>query len=211
MKISTVLKFVLLTMFFQSATAQLKSQTLVAGAGGGVNFSDTVGYSFTVGQSSLRVSALGVYDTLSDGLLFANTVGIWTNAGALIGSVTIPAGTGATLTNNFRWSSVSPFDLISGQTYRIGAFSSTEVRFSGQVPSGGANPTFTTSGDITLIGVVRNNDFSFAFPSESGNAGQAVIGGNAMYSAIPEPSTYAALFGLTALGFAAYRRKNNSV
>ena len=30
-------------------------------------------------------------------------------------------------------------------------------------------------------------------------------------SAIPEPSTYAAIFSLTALGFAAYRRKKNSV
>jgi hypothetical protein len=29
-------------------------------------------------------------------------------------------------------------------------------------------------------------------------------------SAVPEPSTYAAIFGLTALGFAAYRRKKNS-
>ena len=29
-------------------------------------------------------------------------------------------------------------------------------------------------------------------------------------SAVPEPSTYAAIFGLTALGFAVYRRKKTS-
>ena len=30
-------------------------------------------------------------------------------------------------------------------------------------------------------------------------------------SAVPEPSTYAAIFGVVALGFAAYRRRKNSV
>lgn len=207
---NTVLKHLLLSMLLPLVASQLRSQTLVTSPSNGSSgiFHDSIGYSFTVGASSLRVSALGVYDAGLDGLDTSNTVGLWTEGGTLLRSAVFAAGTGATLSSNFRWTSVTPFDLISGQTYRIGVFSLFgEYRYSGFVPSGG----FTISGDVTLIGAVRSNDFSLpAFPNSSPLPGQVVIGANATYSAIPEASTYAAIFGLTVLGFAWYQRRNTT-
>ena len=189
-----------------ASTAGTNAQTLVTSPTTGSSgvFYDTIGYSFTVGAAPLRVTALGVYDSGGDGLASANTVGLWTESGTLLGSVTFSAGTGATLTSNFRWISVTPFDLVSGQTYRIGAFSlNGEDRYSGFVPSG----QFTIIGDVTLNGTVRSSDYSaFAYPASTPSSGQAVIGPNAEYSAIPEPATSALLAGAAALGLALLRR-----
>ena len=209
----------LVTALLLSVTPDAKSQALITtpSSGSSGTFRDTIGFSFTVGGSALRVSALGVYDNSADGvgLASSNTVGLWTNTGTLLGSATFSAGTGATLTNNYRWISVTPFDLVSGATYRIGAFSfNGESGYSINLPSNG----FSTSGDITLTGAVRSNDFSsFAFPAagpDTNNPNNLVVRGNAMYSVVtpvPEPATYAAIFGLVALGFAAYRRHRKLV
>ncbi len=214
-KSSTLRCFVVLALL-PLVAPHLKSQALFTSpsSGSSGSISNTFGFAFTVGQSSLRVSALGVYDENGNGLVNSNTVGIWTDSGTLLGSATVSAGSGGTLTSNFRYISVTPFDLISGQSYRIGAFSAPFNEETGFInvflPTNG----FAMSGDITLIGQVRSVSYTpaFAFPTDGPFSGQLAVRGNALYSvitAVPEPSTYAAIFGLASLGFAAYRRRKS--
>jgi len=204
-RVGRLISGLLIAMF--GVAAEVDAQTLVTAPVSGTSgmFQDTIGYSFTVGSSSLRVTALSVYDSLGDGLLSSNTVGVWTNSGTLVSSVTFSAGTGAPLVDHFRSLSVTPFDLVSGQTYRIGAFSLYgEDRYSGYVPNG----QFAVTGDVTLVGGVRSSNYTtFAFPSDAPAAGWAVIGPNLEYSAIPEPATSVLLAGAAALGVALLRRK----
>lgn len=194
------------------ARAQTPLVTGNIGGGGADNFADTVGYSFTVGASNIHVTQLGVLDLNSIGLEFANTVGLWTNSGTLLGVATFAAGSdGVTLENGFQWSNVTPFDLISGQTYRIGAFSAgLERRVSLAGASGGnLSSGFFMNNAVTLVGSVRSNDFNdFAFPGQAPFANESVIGPNFRFTAIPEPSTYAAVAGIAALGLVALRRRS---
>lgn len=52
-----------------------------------------------MGSKALTVSALGFHDEGGNGLLTSHEVGIYDLSQTLLGSVTIPAGTGATLAN----------------------------------------------------------------------------------------------------------------
>lgn len=105
-----------------SATAQ--TYYLVSSAGTNTNrdnYTGTVGYRFTV-ATSLDVDGLGFYDSAGDGLARSHDVGLWNNSGTLVTSVTVAAGTGATLANGYRWVTLSPPVLLSGGgTYTIGA------------------------------------------------------------------------------------------
>jgi hypothetical protein len=58
-----------------------------------VNF--TYGYGFQVGATDISVDGLGFYDFGQDGLVTAHNVGLWTNDGALLTSVSVDAGTSA--------------------------------------------------------------------------------------------------------------------
>ena len=54
----------------------------------------TIGWAVDV-TTPVRVTALGVWDEDSNGLLASHAVGLWTGAGTLLASTTVPAGTGA--------------------------------------------------------------------------------------------------------------------
>ena len=194
-----------------SAMLWSQSQPIITASGGHALLRDyTRGYSFTVGSNTLQVSSLGLYDSFNDGFGYVNTVGVWTDTGTLLSTVNFSVGTDAALIGNFRWIPVESFDLLSGQTYRVGWFSFW--------PEYSLNPQYTTitpSADIALIGSVFSSEYlSFAFPQEYsvGGSGQAFVGGNIMYSiaAVPEPATYAAIFGLVVLGCAVWRRRKKS-
>ena len=80
----------------------------------------TIGWEFST-NSAITVTSLGFFDDLQDGLLQSHEVGIF-SAGTLLASAIIPAGTGATLINQFRWVAIAPLGLSAGQTFRIGAY-----------------------------------------------------------------------------------------
>ena len=63
-------------------------------AGPDVNSSFTIGWAVEV-KTPARVTALGVWDEGSNGLEVGTPVGLWTAAGALLASTTVPAGSGA--------------------------------------------------------------------------------------------------------------------
>ncbi|HEU5190425.1 MAG TPA: PEP-CTERM sorting domain-containing protein [Methylomirabilota bacterium] len=63
-------------------------------AGVDVNSSFTIGWAVEV-KTPVRVTALGVWDEGSNGLEVGTPVGLWTAAGTLLASTTVPAGGGA--------------------------------------------------------------------------------------------------------------------
>lgn len=116
---------------------------------------------------------------------------------------------GAILGDSPRYSAVEfqAGDTISSGMINIGVGSAAinflqlgSTNYMGLSLNNGANVgwaqiSYNNDGTLTLY------DFAYnATPSESIAAG-----------AVPEPSTYATLFGLSVLGFAAYRKRNQSV
>lgn len=96
--------------------------------GGGANF--TLGWSFSL-SSSILVTDLGVWDSandfgspVGDGLSESHLVSIWTSSGILVTSATVPAGTSGTLVDDFRYLSIAPTLLVTGD-YVIGAYYQT--------------------------------------------------------------------------------------
>jgi len=93
------------------------------------NFASTLGYEFTP-SSPLWVYSLGFADlpsadvpNVGDGLEQPRFVGLWDSNGLLLASVTVPAGTAASLMDRFRYQDLStPITLAAGQTYILGAY-----------------------------------------------------------------------------------------
>jgi len=80
-----------------------------------------LGTSFST-SSPFTVYKLGFYDSGSPGLNYSHDVGLWNASGALLGQVTIAAGTTAPLEDGFRWANLSsPVLLSTGTTYVLGA------------------------------------------------------------------------------------------
>jgi hypothetical protein len=83
------------------------------------NISQTLGWAFQL-SSSFTVNELGWYDQGGDGLSRSHPIGIWDlNSQALIVTVTVPAGTAATLDGGYRMVSIPNTILAMGQ-YVIG-------------------------------------------------------------------------------------------
>jgi len=188
------------------------------------DYAGTVGVTFVVGASDLSVSAVGVYDgpnsaaansagTFGDGLFESHQVGIFDSAGTLLTpGVTIPAGTGATLINDFRYITLAtPVTLLTGQSYTI----------AGQVPTAGgpSSDVFRDDGPGGFqfgSGFVRNNSRAYTGPPtnqsfEDGvfqapnSDGAGYAGANFEYTVVPEPTTVA-LSLLSGLGMLVLRR-----
>jgi len=87
------------------------------------NYSGTIGCKFRVGSSNVVVSHLGVFDINDDGLIVAHQAGLFDSnltSPTLLGSVVVPSGTSAYLTNGFRWMPLDPpVLLISNMTYVV--------------------------------------------------------------------------------------------
>jgi hypothetical protein len=104
------------------ARADLIAVTGVAGGSvfGSFNGSDqTIGWTFST-ATDITVTELGFFDqTPADPLSQTHEVGIWDASGTLLASITV--GTNDPLDGSFRYHTITPFDLVSGITYFIGA------------------------------------------------------------------------------------------
>jgi len=172
------------------ALEPLCAATLLSGPGAGFNTqtsTGTDGYGFTVGSSSLLVTALGIWDSLEptpNGLDEAHDVSIWTTDGVLLGRVNVPSGTAGALDGQFRYASLSaPLILAAGQTYVLGAYYPTSLDwFRGNSASQG---DAILSSSATFGGSWSGPGTGFPF-RDSGDV--MWVGPNLEFIIVPEPS-----------------------
>jgi hypothetical protein len=164
----------------------------------------TLGYAFTV-SSPVTVTNLGLFDFGNDGLNTSHAVTIWTSTGTQLVQTTIPAGTGPTLTDGFRYVSIGPFLLVPG-TYTIGGFYGGDTDFSLEAAS-----SITGASGLSYLG--SRSAFGFTFPSGDAIAVlNSYFGPNFQFITgvgvpTPDPGSTVSLLGFALLGLAAVRRK----
>jgi Domain of unknown function (DUF4082) len=151
--------------------------------------SRTLGFDFTVGSTSLLVTALGLWDENQDGFNNSHSVGLWDNAGNLLGSVVLSSGTTDPLLGQFRYVTLTtPVTLLAGMTYVLGG--SYLGGDADHVKSTDATNPATFDPAVTP-GTIRFSagGSGFAFPDSSGISGP-ILGPNAEFSfasgAVPE-------------------------
>ena len=167
------------------------------------------GIEFTVGDSDMSVTALGFTDAGLDGLISSHEVGIW-NVGAdngrldkeLIASVTVPLGTGTTISGGYRYVDLgTPVTLKSGEVYQLGANCGA-----------GDGDKYRTTGIHSLDSAVTHTAGAEPYRENQGfgymtNKYDAILKNtvaNAEFTLVPEPATMALLaFG----GLGLLRRK----
>jgi hypothetical protein len=171
-----------------------------------------LGWSFSV-DTSLTVKELGVWDADGDGFGQSHRVGIWTEAGSLLGSALVQAGTATPAQGPgvagglFRFAPVSDIVLDVGESYIIGAHFNGDDEFiydaAGMSTASEVNFVETRFGDPGSAFSFPNSNFVLSgHPELVGRLG--LVGPNFTY--VPEPST-AVLFGFGLIGLATSRRR----
>lgn len=89
--------------------------------GGGTlgNFVNPTGFAF-VPQFNITVNQLGVWDSDSDGLASAHTVGLFDSVThASLTTALVPSGTAAPIIDGSRFVNITPIQLLAGTSYYI--------------------------------------------------------------------------------------------
>ena len=178
---------------YNATTGAVVNASLVSGLGRA--------YGILVSGSNMFVSSLGVSNNVE-------TIGEYTTSGttvnaSLVSGLTLNAGNpalamlGSNLLIGNASGTIGEYDATTGTTVNASLVSEPGGLYSFTVFGGNLFVTtssntidvFTTSGAVVATALVSGL-----------NDPQGIL-------AIPEPSTYAALFGLATLGFAAYRRR----
>ena len=148
----------------------------------------THGWEFTVTED-LAVVGLGVFDLDEDGFYLSHEIGIW-EAGELLFSTTIPAGTEGVLIDQFRYVETDPFWLTAGDTYVIG-----NTTVGDQFVGNNNLATISTLSSITYERtLISPSDSGFSLPTSEQEF--YLLGPN--FLVIPEPMTLV-MVGLGAL------------
>jgi hypothetical protein len=196
----------LLLSFSSLAKADTVALTSVTGGNLATSGSDQLyGWIFTV-NAPLTVTSLGVFDLGGDGLAISHDVGIFNETTeALLGSTTVPAGTGGTLIDGFRFESVSPFSLIQGDSYVIVM----------TMPNGNTDfqnievTSETTASQITYVNSAFGVSSTLAFPTDNGAFAPGLFGPNFTFASTavtPEPASIV-LLGTGVLSVAGFARR----
>lgn len=173
-----------------------------------VDFNSTRGFEFHV-TAPLTVTGLSFYDFGSDGLAQSHDVGLWSSAGTLLASTTIPSGTAAPLDSSGKFRYVllnTPIVLPVGNSYKTGGqflAGSTDIPFFNQTNLTSAPGVTYVQAAFTFSNSLSNPIFSLP----SGLAGGSFVMGTS--SAAPEPGTlvFLALGGTLTLA----RRKRRAL
>lgn len=200
-----------LAMAATAARAQTQTQVVFLTAPGALFPSgmSTLGFEFNVpvpdGAFGVFVFALGVFDAYEGPLHQDATVGLWDTSGDLLTSVVVPAGGGVS-EGFFRYASIAPFYLTSGQDYIVGAYQGGDgLATSLNTPQGGVG---TYRIGVSVVEDRFSGPSAFAFPDQTaGFAGGAWLGANLdLGYAVPEPASWSLmLVGIGALGLALRR------
>jgi hypothetical protein len=174
----------------------------------------TIGWEFSL-DTSVTVTALGVYQNAADGLHSGHVVGIFRDSDqALMGYESIPAGTSGYLEDRYQFLNLgTPFDLAPG------SYTVAETITSILDPN---NDTFfslvtglTTDPHVTFLTSARTYTAGFNYPTALGGFNDGYFGPNFIFTVdpapppadTPEPATTGLLgAGLAGLGVAARRR-----
>jgi hypothetical protein len=165
------------------------------------------GWIFTV-NAPITVTSLGVFDNGSDGLSVSHSVGIFNETTeALLDSTTVPAGTGGTLIDGFRYESVSPISLTQGDTYVIVMTMPNQNSDFQTIDA----TSETTASQITYVNSAFGSSSTLAFPPTSDNGAFApgMFGPNFTFASnavTPEPSSIV-LLGTGVLSMAGFARR----
>lgn len=183
-----------------------------ANAIGGIaaNFAQyTFGNEFVVGDKNIVVTSVAYADLGTPGLVDSHQVGIWDLSQTLLGSVTVPSGSGATI-NGFKYATLgTPLTLLAGQTYILsGDTGGTAPVTSDQYRYG---TSFTSgSGISSILGRIQSSvGAGFVYPSATSVTTGEVWGTvNMAYTVVPEPATFTLLVtGLVGLLAYAWRKR----
>ena len=171
----------------------------------------TLGFEFSV-LDAQSITALGAYDSGKDGLNGRAFVGLWDTSGNLLVSTTIGAGTAGTLNNYFRYNAITPYALVVGQHYIVGAFEPSDLATSWGNGQGG---TAALNLHVNYFGDRFSNfNSAFSFPDTSNGLSGAWLGGNFILAsgAVPEPASWALMLGgFGAIGGAMRARRKTAV
>lgn len=198
----------LVLSFSSLAKADTVALTSVTGGLLATSASDQLyGWIFTA-NAPLTVTSLGVFDDGSDGLAISHSVGIFNETTeTLLGSTTVPAGTGGTLIDGFRYESVSPFSLTEGDSYVI-VMTMPDENADLQTIEAASE---TTASQITYVNSAFDVGSTLAFPSpsENGSFAPGIFGPNFTFASsavTPEPASIA-LLGTGVLSMAGFARR----
>lgn len=110
--------------------------TILPGASDNIypNTSTTHGWEFTL-EGPIEITHLGLYDRFQDGFALDHPIGLWDEDDTLLASVTISAGAGDTLIDDFRYVEIAggPVTLTPGEMYTIGFFTEVFLQQDGMV------------------------------------------------------------------------------
>jgi hypothetical protein len=148
---------------------------------------ETVGWSFSL-SSAVLVTDLGVWDGnftdfgtgVGDGLAESHQVTIWDATTMMqLAQATVPAGTGATLSNGFRYAMLGSSVLLGPGNYVIGAL----------YPTQGADPVANGAAGITTAAGVSYTGgrvgIGNVFPSTAPTFNAGLFGPNFQFTAPP--------------------------
>lgn len=158
----------------------------------------TVGSRILIGASNVIVNSLGFQFLNGSSIV----LGIWTNAGTLLGTTT--ATNSSTLYNGYRYDSLSSnLTLTAGQEYVVAAYLPSGVNFNdGNNPQGTNynNEPYSGNTGVTITRELYDVGAVLTFPTTTNSslAGRWAPANAAFITPVPEPSTWA-LGGLSLL------------
>jgi hypothetical protein len=144
------------------ASAVSIAASITGGSSSYSSFDRTFGWSFTL-NSDVQVTELGIWDLFGNGLTESHQVTIWTSTGTQVIQGTVASGTGGTLLDGFRYSSLVSPTLLTAGSYVIGSFHRSlidEVAFGVSISTA---PEVTYTGSrVALPGFPAGDDLGFA-------------------------------------------------
>ncbi len=186
------------------AQAAVIFATNPGGSWTGAAANTTFGTPFVVGGSPITITSLGFFERgINPGLASSHVVALYNQASqALLGQVTVQAGTASTLHDGTRWEQLgTPITLAAGTAYMLavmgGGDTMNMTQNPSQLPTLGSGFTLMPGGGFT-----QASGPSIQYPSSSPATGLWLFGGNMEAGdpvSVPEPGQWA-MMGVTLLG-----------
>jgi hypothetical protein len=199
--------------FIALCSIQTRADTIAVSFTGGsaapASETVTAGWAFSV-STPIELTQLGLWDRFDNGLQEAHVVTIWTSTGTQLAQGTIPAGTGPTLTDGFRYVSLSNSIVLPAGDYTIGGLYNTGSADLFSISAATISPGsgLTYAGSRFAIGD--------AFPTgDAGDNPMSYFGPNFQFTAVARTpdsgSTFLLLFGSAAAIIASRRVRGKRV